>query len=401
MAEPTAEIWTFPTDPAEFEKDERISFSKLDNKYIAVQEDGTELEFDAQLKRWVPLADEEDEALIEEQQRGYFAPDDSDAQSSISQGKKRKQDASSNGYEDQNGRDPKSKRQATRANRAPPPPKQNTAVYVTGLPLDATLEEVAGLFSRKCGVIAEEIDSGRPRIKMYTDEAGSFKGDALIVFFKPQSVDMAIMLLDDTDFRFTPAGTSAGRMRVQAADTSYKKVQYDKAAAEGDAAPQEGGGNGAASKKPPPARNDQEKQKVIKKTQKLNAKLADWSDDEPSYLPSETKSSRWDKVVILFHMFTLQELEEDPAALLEIKEDIREECEKLGEVTNVVLFDKEEEGVVSVKFKTSESARACVQVMHGRSFGGQKVEAYVATGRERFRKSKNKDNDEDSDSDGQ
>jgi len=99
MAEPTAEIWTFPTDPAEFEKDERISFSKLDNKYIAVQEDGTELEFDAQLKRWVPLADEEDEALIEEQQRGYFAPDDSDAQSSISQGKKRKQDASSNGYE--------------------------------------------------------------------------------------------------------------------------------------------------------------------------------------------------------------------------------------------------------------------------------------------------------------
>ena len=31
----------------------------------------------------------------------------------------------------------------------------------------------------------------------------------------------------------------------------------------------------------------------------------------------------------------------DPAAILDIKEDIREECEKLGEVTNLQLFDKE------------------------------------------------------------
>jgi hypothetical protein len=35
--------------------------------------------------------------------------------------------------------------------------------------------------------------------------------------------------------------------------------------------------------------------------------LADWDDDDPSTLP-ETRS-RWDKVVILKHMFTLQELE--------------------------------------------------------------------------------------------
>ena len=39
----------------------------------------------------------------------------------------------------------------------------------------------------------------------------------------------------------------------------------------------------------------------------MTSKLADWDDDDPSILP-ET-SSRWDKVVILKHMFTLQELE--------------------------------------------------------------------------------------------
>lgn len=73
-------------------------------------------------------------------------------------------------------------------------------------------------------------------------------------------------------------------------------------------------------------------------------------------------SSRWDKVVILKHMFTLQELEEDPAAILEIKEDIRDECSKLGEVTNVVLYDKEPDGVASVRFSNAESAKACIRV---------------------------------------
>lgn len=37
------------------------------------------------------------------------------------------------------------------------------------------------------------------------------------------------------------------------------------------------------------------------------SKLADWDDDDPQTL--QDTSSRWDKVVILKHMFTLQELE--------------------------------------------------------------------------------------------
>ena len=86
-------------------------------------------------------------------------------------------------------------------------------------------------------------------------------------------------------------------------------------------------------------------------------------------------------------MFTSQELEvriiprtgpavgihtrqEDPGAILEIKEDIREECAKLGDVTNVVLFDKEAEGVASVRFNNPEAAEACVRVrVHSMVFG--------------------------------
>jgi len=36
-------------------------------------------------------------------------------------------------------------------------------------------------------------------------------------------------------------------------------------------------------------------------------------------------------------MFTLEELEEDPSLPLDLKEDVREECATLGDVTNVVL----------------------------------------------------------------
>lgn len=48
--------------------------------------------------------------------------------------------------------------------------------------------------------------------------------------------------------------------------------------------------------------------------------------------------------------------------MLEIKEDIREECAKVGEVTNVVLFDKEPDGVASVRYTDAEAAKDCVRV---------------------------------------
>ncbi|KAI1345108.1 hypothetical protein F5Y15DRAFT_17754 [Xylariaceae sp. FL0016] len=390
MADPgaTAPGLSFPHDPAEFDSDDRISFSKLENKFIGVLNDGSEFEWDNTLKRWIPSIDEE---LIAQQQAAYGGAivSDEDSSNGAHPNKKRKKGQA-------NGGERPSKKQ-----RQPPQPRQNTAIYVTGLPLDVTVDEVAEAFSRKCGVIAEEIDSGQPRIKLYADDAGRFKGDALIVFFKPQSVEMAIMLLDDTDFRYTASGLASGRMRVQAADASYKKTHYEAADHEAGEKGRRGGGrdeeNGliTGTAKPKDKAREQDKQKIIKRTQKLDAKLADWDDDDPYGGQLETNARR-DRVVVLRHMFTLQELEEDPAAMLEIKEDIRDECSKLGAVTNVVLYDLEEDGVASVKFKTSEAAEACVNLMDGRAFDGRTVRASIATGKEKYRRSdKQQDEDED------
>lgn len=127
-------------------------------------------------------------------------------------------------------------------------------------------------------------------------------------------------------------------------------------------------------------------------TDLVNSRLADWDDDDPQAI-TET-SSRWDKVVVLKHMFTLQELAEDPAAIIDIKEDVREEGAKLGDVTNVILYDKEEEGVMTVRFANAISAQACVKLFNGRWFDSRQVEAYIADGSERFKKNSKQDADE-------
>lgn len=63
---------TFPTDPEEFDSDDRISFSQLDNKFLLVHENGTEYEFtegrNGAEGRWIAVLDEE---LMEQQQRAY------------------------------------------------------------------------------------------------------------------------------------------------------------------------------------------------------------------------------------------------------------------------------------------------------------------------------------------
>jgi len=236
--------------------------------------------------------------------------------------------------------------------------KKNTAIYVSGLPKDITVDELKTTFS-KCGQLAQSIDTGASRIKIYTDTDGTCKGDALIIFHREESVDIAIQLMNETEFRF---GTGM-IMKVQEAEAGRKK-----------------GKSGGEEKM-----SSQEKKKLEKRLRRLNNKLGDWSDEE-----SQPVSNRWSKVVILKHMFTLQELEDDPTTILDLKQDIWEESEKIGTVTNVVIFDREPEGIVSVRFTNESSAEECIKKMDGRFFGGMQVEAFIHDGRH-YKKSKSDD----------
>ena len=52
---PAGALSSFPQNPEEFDADPRVSWSKLDNKFILEADDGQEFEFDDGLKRWVPV----------------------------------------------------------------------------------------------------------------------------------------------------------------------------------------------------------------------------------------------------------------------------------------------------------------------------------------------------------
>jgi hypothetical protein len=84
-------------------------------------------------------------------------------------------------------------------------PKVNTSVYVTGLPDDATPEEVAAVFGR-CGLLKED-DAGAPRVKLYRDKATEMlKGDGLVIYLKASKAFLIVVLIVCADGAFARIG---------------------------------------------------------------------------------------------------------------------------------------------------------------------------------------------------
>ncbi|KAI7881427.1 hypothetical protein K492DRAFT_128874 [Lichtheimia hyalospora FSU 10163] len=275
--------------PADFASDSRYTLNKETNKWSFIGDDGVCYEYDESLAAWFPMYNED---LIKQQQSAY-AIEGVDESPAVQPRQKKKRVYT---YEEKQKRDTAK--------------RPNTSVYVTGVPSDATVEEIKEVFT-KCGVIMEDLDSGQPKIKIYQDAEGRPKGDALVTYFKEESVPLAINLLDDAEFRL---GEPSSRIRVQGAVFTEKQLPADK------------------------KKSQANKNKTKKRLHQLQRKL-DWVDEETG-----KKAEKFNKIVILKNMYTQQELDEDPTLLLELKEDVREECEKLGEVTNVILYDVSEWG---------------------------------------------------------
>jgi HIV Tat-specific factor 1 len=130
--------------------------------------------------------------------------------------------------------------------------RKNTSIYVTNIPLDATADEIVSVFS-KAGMISESIVDGQKRVKMYNDDAGKFKGEALITYFREEAIENSLMLFDDADFRFGVKGPG-GTMKVTKADFSRKKEA----------------GTGEEKEKGPRELTEWEKQKAKKRGKKMN-----------------------------------------------------------------------------------------------------------------------------------
>ncbi|GAA5930120.1 U2 snRNP complex subunit CUS2 [Sporobolomyces koalae] len=325
-------------------------FDTTAQKWMVETAQGTELEWDQTRNAWVPLVDED---LVKKQQAAYSVQgvDETEEVTPLSKEERKKQ---SKKRKAQDSDDPTAKRA-----------RQNTAVYLSNLPPTTTVEQIEDVFS-KAGLILQDA-TNHPRIKLYTDPAtGQFKREALVVYLQKESVELAVRLFDQTELVL---GSGHGLITVQEAQWDDKKeVNQD------------------ADKK----HKDERAKKTGKKAAALRQKLEDWSSSDED----DAKTSKKLKgVVVLEGMFTLAELEEDPTLLLDLKEDVREECESLGTVTNVTLYDKEEQGIMTVRFKEELSAQACIAKMSGRFFAGRTVQAYPMTSKHKFVKSNKGDDD--------
>lgn len=48
--------------------------------------------------------------------------------------------------------------------------------------------------------------------------------------------------------------------------------------------------------------------------------------------------------------------------MIELKEDVREECTRFGEVVNVTVYPDHPNGIVTVKFKQDSATEQCITV---------------------------------------
>jgi HIV Tat-specific factor 1 len=242
---------------------------------------------------------------------------------------------------------------------------KNTAIFVSGLPEDTTLDELVDYFI-KYGVIMDDMFTGGPRIKMY-EEDGQFKGECLIVYLREESAIMASDLLDGSYFR--------PEISIKVERASFQ----------------------------PTDRPDNERRAVDKKVwrqhmQSMSKKL-EWttndamSPEEEAALQAELrKREKYQRIVILRGMFTQSDTE-DARFALDLKEELLEECEKLGEVTAIhVLKDL---FLCTVKFREKEAAAACIKLMNGRYFDGKRINAIYYDGSFSLKESK-----DDADGDG-
>ncbi|KAI5478405.1 hypothetical protein MNV49_005154 [Pseudohyphozyma bogoriensis] len=347
---PTSNTATGPVPTGSFEADPRVHFNTVSSKWTFEADDGSEMEWDTNRGAWVPVLED---SLVSAQQAAYSVAgvDESAPVAGVvaREAKKRKADASDASLT--------KKSKPTKSTQT-----RNTAIFITRLPPSTTTSQLASVFS-KAGLILEDAE-GNQRVKLYRNDEGRFTGQALIVYLKEDSVELAVRLMDETELVL---GSGEGNMRVEKAD--WEKLPKD---SEWEKKKEEGGSGKGEDKN--------KKQRTAKRAEKLLQKLTDWDSDEESSADIAARA-RNAKIVVLEGMFTLKELEEDPALLLDLKEDVREECETLGEVTNVTLYDQEADGIMTVRFKDDLAAQACISKMNGRFFAGRSISAYTADGK--------------------
>jgi len=233
---------------------------------------------------------------------------------------------------------------------------ENTSVYVAGLPQSITWAQMDLLFS----------PFGRvKRIKVYRDDAGKPKGDALVTYVKQGSVASAIQKMNGHTI------APGMKLHVSPADFSHKDQSVDGGEDEDgvaeDEAESSGGGVGRA--------NDAEDVdgQGMEAVEALVGPLKDEDFDEdgvPRFtpLPDECRPEQC-PTCVLRNVYTAEQAASTSSFLDDLEAEILRECIQFGSVVCVVTPSQPYYvGAVCVTFEDIQAAQHCGEVMDGRFF---------------------------------
>jgi HIV Tat-specific factor 1 len=222
--------------------------------------------------------------------------------------------------------------------------QKNSGVAITGLPLNVDKAELADFVTRFAGVIKKNDTTREEIVRLSPAEDGKTM-KALVVFFRPESVQQAINIIGGMEY--------APGFPLEVKAEKKKKT-----------------GEGPKKKDKRVKHYDQEKE-------------LDWEEEEEKLH------------VIVKGFFTLEEVREGGLDFFdELEQELREELEKLGPVKSIKVFRYNPEGVVAVKFEDSAAAIRCVDQMEGRFFAGRQLACFYYDG---FTNYEVKETDEDRD----
>merc|ERR1740131_709819 len=201
-------------------------------------------------------------------------------------------------------------------------------------------------------MIENDVRTKKAKIKLYRDDQNQLKGDGLCTYIKPESVELALTILDGS-----------------VVDGKVISVQRAKFELKGEYDPK---------LKP--------KKLSKKQAKKAKERIFAWV---PEKLKGER--SKHEKVVVISNMFTVEELDKDPGLILDLSNRIRIQCSKFGSVSKVTLYDKHPDGVCQVFFREPSEADMAVQMLNGRMFGERVLSVVTWDGKTKYKMEESKD----------
>ncbi|KAH9630055.1 hypothetical protein HF086_008025 [Spodoptera exigua] len=316
-------------------------YSYENDTHIYTEADGSKFFWDVDKKAWIPKVDDDFLALY---QMSYGFVDNKAEEKDKSKEEEKKKEQKKADVTAAAGVKRKAEPQWFQ-----PSEETNTKVYVSNLPLDLTEEEFVN-FMQKCGLVERDPSNQKMKVKLYKDkEQDCFKGDALCTYIKIESVDLALKLLDGSDFK-------GNKIKVERASFQMKG-EYN-----------------------PALKPKKKKKKELEKIKKMQQKLFDWRPEK--FIGERSKHER---VVIVKNLFHPSDFDQEVQLILDYQQDMRDECGKCGEVRKVVIYDRHPEGVAQITMKEPEMADAVVELINGRWFGKRQITAEIWDGRTKYR----------------